>query len=117
MKLTTLAVASAFALCCPLPGQSAGNSGGGNSKAGGPAATTYAQAGAPSGRGSQTGDPAASSATPRSDPTTTGRTMKSGPSGSGLSTSGGRDDNADQGRDKMPDSDKNVRPNNKPDKH
>jgi hypothetical protein len=51
------------------------------------------------------------------DPTTTGRTMKSGPSGSGSSTSGGRDDNADQGRDKMPDSDKNVRPNNKPDKH
>jgi hypothetical protein len=48
---------------------------------------------------------------------TTGRTMKSGPSGSGSSTSGGRDDNADQGRDKMPDSDKSVRPNNKPDKH
>ena len=43
--------------------------------------------------------------------------MKSGPSGSGSSTSGGRDDNGDQGRDKMPDSDKNVRPNNKPDKH
>jgi hypothetical protein len=100
MKLTSLAVASAFALCSTsVFGQSTGG------------------AGAPSGRGSVTGDPAASSATPRSDPATTGRAMKSGPSGSGSSTSGGRDDNGDQGRDKMPDSDKTVRPDDKPGKH
>jgi len=74
-----------------------------------------AQAGAPSGRGSTTGDPAASSATPGSAPTT-GNAMKPSPSGSGTSTSGGRDDNGDQGRDKMPESDKSVRPNNAPDK-
>jgi len=37
MKLTTLAVASAFALCSTsVFGQSAGSSAGGNSKAGGP---------------------------------------------------------------------------------
>jgi hypothetical protein len=40
----------------------------------------------------QSGDPAASSA---------GQPKMSNPSGSGTSTSGGRDDNADQGRDKM----------------
>jgi hypothetical protein len=74
-----------------------------------------AQAGAPSGRGSTTGDPAASSATPGSAPTT-GNAMKPNRSGSGTSTSGGRDDNGDQGRDKMPESNKTVRPNNKPDK-
>jgi hypothetical protein len=74
-----------------------------------------AQAGGPSGRGSTTGDPAASSATPGSAPTT-GNAMKPNPSGSGTSTSGGRDANGDQGRDKMPESDKTVRPNNKPDK-
>lgn len=74
-----------------------------------------AQAGAPSGRGSTTGDPAASSATPGSAPTT-GNATKPNPSGSGTSTSGGKDDNGDQGRDKMPESDKTVRPNNKPDK-
>ena len=58
-------------------------------------------AGAPSGRGSTTGDPAASSATPGSSPTT-GSSMKPSPSGSGTSTLGGKDDNGDQGRDKMP---------------
>jgi hypothetical protein len=42
--------------------------------------------------------------------------MKSNPSGSGTSTSGGKDDNGDQGRDKMPESNQAVRPNNKPDK-
>jgi hypothetical protein len=74
---------------------------------------TLAQAGAPSGRGSVTGDPAASSANPRAEPTT-GNASKSNPSGSGSSTSGGRDDNRDQGRDKMPESDMTVRPNNRP---
>lgn len=61
----------------------------------------YAQNGAPSGRGSVTGDPAASSATPGTSPTT-GSSMKPSPSGSGTSTSGGSDANGDQGRDKMP---------------
>jgi hypothetical protein len=74
-----------------------------------------AQAGSPSGRGATTGDPAASSATPGTSPTT-GSSMKSNPSGSGTSTSGGKDDNGDQGRDRMPESNKDVRPNNKPDK-
>ncbi|HEU0085156.1 MAG TPA: hypothetical protein VFQ87_20080 [Bradyrhizobium sp.] len=70
-----------------------------------------AQAGGPSGRGAATGDPAASSATPGTSPTT-GSAMKSNPSGSGTSTSGGRDDNGDQGRDRMPESSKDVKPNN-----
>lgn len=61
----------------------------------------YAQNGTPSGRGSVTGDPAASSATPSASPTT-GSSMKPNPSGSGTSTSGGSDANGDQGRDKMP---------------
>ena len=61
----------------------------------------YAQNGAPSGRGSVTGDPAASSATPGTSPTT-GSSMKPSRSGSGTSTSGGSDANGDQGRDKMP---------------
>src|ERR1700759_3993321 len=74
-----------------------------------------AQSGGPSGRGSVTGDPAASSATPGTSPTT-GSAMKPSPSGSGTSTSGGRDDNGDQGRDTMPESNKTVRPNNKPDR-
>jgi hypothetical protein len=90
MKLTTIALASAFAL-----------------------GATFAHAqsgGAPSGRGSTTGDPAASSATPSTSPTT-GNAMAPGLSGSGTSTSGGRDDNGDQGRDKMPESNKTVRPN------
>ena len=70
-----------------------------------------AQAGGPSGRGAVTGDPAASSATPGTSPTT-GTAMKSNPSGSGTSTSGGKDDNGDQGRDRMPESNKDVKPNN-----
>jgi hypothetical protein len=69
-----------------------------------------AQAGAPSGPGSTTGDPAASSSTSG----TSGNAMKSNPSGSGTSTSGGKDDNGDQGRDRMPESNKTVRPNNDP---
>ena len=69
-----------------------------------------AQAGGPIGRGSATGDPAASSATPGTAPTT-GSAMKSGRSGSGTSTSGGKDDNGDQGRDRMPESSKDVKPN------
>ena len=72
-------------------------------------ANTFAFAqGAPSGRGSTTGDPAASSATPGTSPTT-GSSTKPSPSGSGTSTSGGSDANADQGRDKMPES--GQRPN------
>jgi hypothetical protein len=52
-----------------------------------------------SGRGSVKGDPAASSANPRADPNTTRG------QGSGMqSTSGGKDDNGDQGRDKAPNS-------------
>jgi hypothetical protein len=78
----------------------------------------YAQNGATSGRGSVTGDPAASSASPGTSPTT-GSSMKPSRSGSGTSTSGGKDANGDQGRDKMPDSSQAVRPldkQNKPDK-
>jgi hypothetical protein len=81
-------------------------------------ATAYAQNGAPSGRGSMTGDPAASSATPGTAPIV-GNSMKASPSGSGTSTSGGSDANGDQGRDKMPDSSQGVRPldkQNKPDR-
>jgi len=66
-----------------------------------------------SGRGSATGDPAASSANPSTDPqATTGMTPNR--SGSGTSTSGGRDDNGDQGRDKAPGSDMTVK--QRPDK-
>jgi hypothetical protein len=81
-------------------------------------AFAHAQSGVPGGRGSTTGDPAASSATPGTSPST-GSSMKPSPSGSGTSTSGGRDANGDQGRDKMPDSSQGVRPldkRNKPDK-
>jgi hypothetical protein len=60
-----------------------------------------AQSQAPSGRGSVTGDPAASSADPSTSPTT-GSATRPSRSGSGMSTSGGRDANGDQGRDKMP---------------
>jgi hypothetical protein len=65
-----------------------------------------AQTTGPSGAGSTTGDPAASSQSAKRD--TTG--MAPNKSGSGTSTSGGRDDNGDQGRDRMPDSDMSVRP-------
>jgi hypothetical protein len=50
-------------------------------------------------------DPAASSASRKTD--TTGMTPSK--SGSGTSTSGGSDANGDQGRDKMPDSNKSVK--------
>jgi hypothetical protein len=66
--------------------------------------------GSPSGRGSTTGDPAASSANPRAAPNATTGSSTSNPGGSGTSTSGRRDDNEDQGRDKMPESDMSVRP-------
>jgi hypothetical protein len=75
----------------------------------------FAQGGAPSGQGSTTGDPAASSQ--NANPNTTG--MSPSKSGSGTSTSGGSDANGDQGRDKMPDSSIGVRPydrQNKPQK-
>jgi hypothetical protein len=78
-------------------------------------AFAYAQTGVPSGRGSTTGDPAASSATPGTSPTT-GSSTRPSPSGSGTSTSGGSDANGDQGRDKMPDSSQGVRPLNKQNK-
>jgi hypothetical protein len=65
------------------------------------AGVVRAQSQIPSGRGSVTGDPAASSAD-RSDSTTTGSVVKSSPSGSGTSSSGGSDANGDQGRDTMP---------------
>jgi len=76
--------------------------------------SAFAQNGAPSGKGSTTGDPAASSST-----STTGSAVAPSRSGSGTSTSGGSDANGDQGRDKMPDSSQGVRPldkQNKPDK-
>ena len=73
------------------------------------AGSAHAQ-GAPSGRGAVTGDPAASSATPRVEQPTTGAAAKSSRSGSGPSTSGGKDDNGDAGRDKMSGSDHTVRP-------
>lgn len=66
--------------------------------------------GNPSGRGAATGDPAASTANPRAEPGGTVGSHASNPSGSGTSTSGGKDDNGDQGRDKMSDSNMNVRP-------
>jgi hypothetical protein len=50
--------------------------------------------------------PAASSASSPRD--TTG--MAPNKSGSGTSTSGGKDDNGDQGRDKMPESNMKVKP-------
>lgn len=69
---------------------------------------SLAQPGDPSGRGATTGDPAASSATPGTSPTT--GFAKPSSSGSGTSTSGGADANGDQGRDKMPESNKTVMP-------
>ncbi len=62
----------------------------------------HAQSQIPSGRGSTTGDPAASSANPSAAPATTGSDMRPSRSGSGTSTSGGSDANGDQGRDTMP---------------
>jgi hypothetical protein len=88
MKLAALVAASALVLSSQLAlGQNTGG-----------------QAGASGVRGSITGDPAAS--TP-----TTGSSAKANPSGSGTSSSGGKDDNGDQGRDKMPESNMQVKPN------
>lgn len=70
--------------------------------------SVYAQ-GNPSGRGSVSGDPAASSANPKADPAPKGRSTNN-PSGSGTATSGGRDDNDDQGRDTMPETGKQPTP-------
>jgi len=67
--------------------------------------TALAQ-GNPSGQGSTTGDPAASSQ--NANPDRSG--MSPNKSGSGTSTSGGKDANGDQGRDKMPDSNSSVKP-------
>ena len=63
------------------------------------AGSVHAQSQIPSGRGSVTGDPAASSANPATAPTTGSAASRSG---SGTSTSGGSDANGDQGRDTMP---------------
>jgi hypothetical protein len=63
--------------------------------------------GNPSGPGAVTGDPAASTAKPSADPAKT-RGQSNNPSGT--STSGGKDDNGDQGRDKMPESNMTVKP-------
>ena len=73
-------------------------------------ANALAQPGAPSGRGAISGDPAASSTAPSKDPQGTSGMAPGSSSGSGSSTSGGKDDNGDQGRDKMPESNKDVRP-------
>ena len=70
------------------------------------AAASHAQ----TGQGSTTGDPAASSQ--NASPDRSG--MAPNKSGSGTSTSGGRDDNGDQGRDKMPESNMDVK--QRPDK-
>jgi len=74
-----------------------------------------AQGEAPSGRGSATGDPAASSATPGTAPAR-GALTRPNRSGSGTSTSGGSDANGDQGRDKMPESSLAVKPLSKQNK-
>jgi hypothetical protein len=76
------------------------------------AGATAQPAGAPSGRGAVTGDPAASSTAPSRDPRGTTGMSPGSSSGSGTSTSGGKDDTGDRGRDKMPDSSMTVRPQN-----
>ena len=69
--------------------------------------------GNPSGRGSITGDPAASTSNPSAEPAAT---TGSNSSTSGTSTSGGKDHNMDGGRDKMPESNMAVKPSpGKPD--
>ncbi len=47
---------------------------------------------------------------PRVETPTTRTASRSNPSGSGTSSSGGKDDNGDAGRDKMPESDRTVWP-------
>jgi hypothetical protein len=59
-----------------------------------------------SGQGATTGDPAASSQSV--NPEESG--LSPNKSGSGTSTSGGKDANGDQGRDKMPQSNMKVNP-------
>ena len=58
---------------------------------------------AQTGQGSTTGDPAASSQNAKKE------NMAPTKSGTGTSTSGGKDGNGDQGRDKMPESNMNVK--------
>jgi hypothetical protein len=82
MKLTTMAIAAAFILSGPL-------------------ALAQSDPGSPG-----TPRPAATSANKKQD--TTG--MAPSRSGSGTSTSGGRDANGDQGRDAMPNSSQSVMP-------
>ncbi len=84
MKLTTLAVALMFGAAPSL--------GHAQSDPGGPG----------------TPRPAASSSSSNASKDTSG--MAPNKSGSGTSTSGGSDANGDQGRDKMPDSNKSVLP-------
>jgi hypothetical protein len=108
MKRTSIALMSAAVLCSYVSAKDFGGAIGAQSDT----RWILAQAGGPSGPGSTTGDPAASSSSSR----TSGNAMKSNPSGSGTSTSGGKDDNGDQGRDRMPDSNKAVRPDNDPTK-
>jgi len=70
--------------------------------------------GNPSGRGSITGDPAASTSNPSAEPPAT--TGSNSSKSSGTSTSGGKDHNMDGGRDKMPESNMRVKPSpGKPD--
>ncbi|MEW6149760.1 MAG: hypothetical protein ACOY3N_05355 [Bradyrhizobium sp.] len=78
------------------------------------AGSALAQGGGPSGRGAVTGDPAASSANPRAHTPTTGTATRSNPSGSGTSSSGGKDDNGDAGRDKMLEGDRTAQPQRHP---
>jgi hypothetical protein len=59
----------------------------------------------------KTGNPAASSAS------STPATIGANPSGSGTSTSGGKDDNGDSGRDKAPGSGLNTKPKENAGKH
>jgi hypothetical protein len=68
-------------------------------------AASFAENGKPSGQGSTTGDPAANSQS--ANPDTTGMTPNR--SGSGTSSSGGKDNNGDRGRDKMPESNMDVK--------
>jgi hypothetical protein len=68
--------------------------------------TAVSAQGNATGKGATTGDPAASSQ--NANPDKSG--MSPTKSGSGTSTSGGKDDNGDQGRDKMPGSNSAVKP-------
>ena len=78
------------------------------------ASLAYAQNAAPGGGAvTNSANPsinAAANAKPAMDPSTSG-------SGSGTSTSGGKDANGDGGRDKMPNSNMEVRPPSQQNKH